>query len=129
MSINCRLKAIHGSNESIYRLESSCARKNCWRRHPCKIYEWWQRNHAIHQNNKQTSLENKEVEPAEVKFVNFLKSRLTYNIFYCFWMFVNKFFTYLICTHLKKWKVLWSEILIILFLHEDDNIGRFSNLH
>ena len=29
-----------------------------------------------------------------VKFVNFLKSRLIFNILYCFWMFVNKIFTY-----------------------------------
>ena len=32
-----------------------------------------------------------------VKFVNFLKSRLIFNIFYCFWMFINKLFTYLTC--------------------------------
>ena len=25
-----------------------------------------------------------------VKFINFLKSRLIFNMFYCFWMFVNK---------------------------------------
>ena len=28
-------------------------------------------------------------------FVNFLKSRLIFILFYCFWMFVNKLFTYL----------------------------------
>ena len=28
------------------------------------------------------------------EFVNFLKSRLIFNIFYCFWMFVNKLFTF-----------------------------------
>ena len=28
-----------------------------------------------------------------VKFVNFLKSSLIFNTFYCFWMFVNKLFT------------------------------------
>ena len=30
-----------------------------------------------------------------MKFINFLKSRLIFNIFYCFWMFVNKLFTYI----------------------------------
>ena len=29
-----------------------------------------------------------------VKFVNFLKSKLIFNTSYCFWMFVNKLFTY-----------------------------------
>ena len=37
-----------------------------------------------------------------VKFVNFLKSRLIFNIVYCFWVFVNKLFTYLTCSYLKK---------------------------
>ena len=37
-----------------------------------------------------------------VKFVNFLKSRLIFNLFYCFWMFVNKLFTYLTCAYLEK---------------------------
>ena len=40
-----------------------------------------------------------------VKFVNFLKSRLIFNIFCCFWMFVNKLFTYLTCTYLKTFNV------------------------
>ena len=31
----------------------------------------------------------------------FLK-KLIFNIFYCFWMFVNKFFTFLVCSYLKK---------------------------
>ena len=35
------------------------------------------------------------------KIVNFLKSRLTFNIFYCFWIFVNKLFTYFTCAYLK----------------------------
>ena len=39
------------------------------------------------------------------KFVNFLKSRLIFNIFYCFWMFVNKLFTYLTWAYLRKQKV------------------------
>ena len=37
-----------------------------------------------------------------VKFVNVLKSRLIFHIFYCFWMFVNKLFTYLMCAYLKS---------------------------
>ena len=37
-----------------------------------------------------------------VKFVNFLKSKLIFNIFYCFGMFVNRLFTYLTCAYLKK---------------------------
>ena len=40
-----------------------------------------------------------------MKFVNFLKSRLIFNIFYCFWMFVNKCFTYVTCAYLRKEKV------------------------
>ena len=36
------------------------------------------------------------------KFVNFLKSRLIFNIFYCLRMFVNKPFKYLTCAYLKK---------------------------
>ena len=39
-----------------------------------------------------------------MKFVNFLKSRLIFSIFYCFWMFVNKRCRYLMCGYLKKWK-------------------------
>ena len=34
-----------------------------------------------------------------VKFL--LKSRLIFILFYCFWMFANKFFTYLMCAYLK----------------------------
>ena len=32
----------------------------------------------------------------------FLKNKLIFNIFYCFWMVVNKLFTYLTYTYLKK---------------------------
>ena len=32
-----------------------------------------------------------------MKLVNFLKSRLVFDIFYCFWMFVNNHFTFLTC--------------------------------
>ena len=38
-----------------------------------------------------------------LKFVNFLKTRLIFNIFYCFWMFLNKLFTYLMRAYLKKY--------------------------
>ena len=37
-----------------------------------------------------------------VKILNCLKSSLILNIFYCFWMFVNKPFTYLTCAYLRK---------------------------
>ena len=36
-----------------------------------------------------------------VKFANFLKSSLIFNIFYC----LNKLFTFLTCAYLKKYKV------------------------
>ena len=38
------------------------------------------------------------------RFANLLKSRLIFNIFYCFWMFVNKLFTYLARVHISKSK-------------------------
>ena len=41
--------------------------------------EWWQRNHAIYQKNKYTSLENKEVEPAQLVQMNIYQSN-TYRI-------------------------------------------------
>ena len=37
-----------------------------------------------------------------MKFVNFLKSRLIFSIFYCFWMFVNKPFTYIMYACIKS---------------------------
>ena len=49
-----------------------------------------------------------------MKFVNFLKSRLICNIFYCCWMFVNKLFTYLTCAYLKEQKGFQCEIFHIL---------------
>ena len=39
-----------------------------------------------------------------VTFVNFLKSRLLFNVFYHFCMFVNKHFIYLRCTYLTQWE-------------------------
>ena len=55
-----------------------------------------------------------------VRFINFLKSRLIFNIFYCFWMLVNKLLTCKVCVNLKS---------STLFSHEDEGIGRSSNLH
>ena len=57
------------------------------------------------------------------------KSRLIFNIIYCFWMFVNKLFAYLVCAYLKKQKMFYSEIINMAFSYEDVDIGRFSNLH
>ena len=37
-----------------------------------------------------------------MKFINFLKSRLIFNIFYCFWMIVNKLFTHIMCAYSKS---------------------------
>ena len=64
-----------------------------------------------------------------VKFAFFLKSRLLFNISYCFCVFVNKNFTYLGCVCLKKWTVLQWETFGILFLGEDKDVGRFSYLN
>ena len=50
------------------------------------------------------------------------------NIFSCFWMTVKKHFTYLICTHFEKYKVLYCEIFATLFSYEDKDISRFLNL-
>ena len=44
-----------------------------------------------------------------MNFVNFWKSRLFLNIFYCSWIFVNRLFTCLTCEYLKKVSVLmWN---------------------
>ena len=64
-----------------------------------------------------------------VKFVFFLKIRLLFNTFCCFSMFGNKHFINLGCIYLKKWAELWWETFGILFLCEDEDIGRFSYLH
>ena len=39
-----------------------CKEVYCWHRHHYNIYEWWQKNHAIYQNNERTSQKNKEKE-------------------------------------------------------------------
>ena len=64
-----------------------------------------------------------------VKFVFFLKVRLLFNIFYCFSMFGNKHFINPGCVYLKKLAELQWETFGILFLCEDEDIGRFSHLH
>ena len=44
-------------------------------------------------------------------------------------MFVNKLFPYLKFVYLEKKKVFICEIFNILVSNEDEDIGRFSNLH
>ena len=51
-------------------------------------------------------------------FVNFLKSRLIFNIFYCFWMFANELFTYLTCAYLKKGALMWNLQYIFSYKEE-----------
>ena len=45
-------------------------------------------------NTLKISYKNNILRYFPMKFVNFLKSRLIFNICYCFWMFINKLFTY-----------------------------------
>ena len=52
----------------------------------------------------------------------FLKSRLIFNLFYRFWMFINKLFTYLTCASLKAWKVFGGT----LFSYEDEVLADFQ---
>ena len=56
-----------------------------------------------------------------VKFVNFFKNRLIFNIFYCFWMFVNKLFTCLTCAYLKSKRCFkdWTQYFCMLFLNSN----------
>ena len=42
---------------------------------------------------------------------------------------VNKLFTYLTCEYLKKQKAFKCKTFNILFSYEDEDIGRFSDLH
>ena len=51
-----------------------------------------------------------------MKFVKFLKNWLIFNIFYCFWMFVNKLFTYITCAYLKKKGILTWNLQYIDFI-------------
>ena len=43
-----------------------------------------------------------------LRFVHFLKSRLIFNIIYCFLMFVNKLFMYLTCANLQHIIFIWK---------------------
>ena len=63
-----------------------------------------------------------------MKFVNFLKRRLIFNICYCFWIFVNKRFTYLTCAYLRKWKVIlmWN-LQHIIFIWRERNWEIFKS--
>ena len=64
-------------------------------------------------------------------FVNFLKSRLIFNIFYCCWIFVNKIFIYF-TFHVRisqKVKDVLMWYLQHIISYEEEDIGRFSNLH
>ena len=51
-----------------------------------------------------------------VKFVNCFKSRLLFNVFYCFWMFVSKLFIYLACAYLRVKGVLMWNLQHIIFI-------------
>ena len=57
-----------------------------------------------------------------------LKSRLLFNMLYCFYMFVNKHFTYLKCVYLKNWSVIMQIYCKIFILQEfqDFHTARFS---
>ena len=44
-------------------------------------------------------------------------------------MFINKLFTYLTCTYLKKEKGFECKIFKILFSYEVEDTDRFPNLH
>ena len=44
-------------------------------------------------------------------------------------MFVNRLFPYLTFAYLENKKIFYGGIFNILFLYEDEDIGRFSNLH
>ena len=60
--------------------------------------------------------------------VNFLESRLIFNIFYCFWMFTNKNFKYLTCTYLKdiKWKKCYKVEISAYYFQVKTKISWFQ---
>ena len=60
-----------------------------------------------------------------VKFTYFLKSRLLFNILYCFCMFVNKHFAYLWCTYLKKWKCYNAQSTLYYFYTKTNLLQDF----
>ena len=51
-----------------------------------------------------------------VKFANLLKNRPVFNIFYCFWMFMNKLFTYHVGISQKVKSVLMWNLQDIFFI-------------
>ena len=51
----------------------------------------------------------------------FLKKK-NCNVFYCFYIFVKKRFTYLRCAYLKGWKLLWCTICVILVFCMKTNV-------
>ena len=53
--------------------------RNCWPRHPCNIYQWWQKNRSVYQSNEWTTFNNKEVEPVEPVQMNIIYQSNTYN--------------------------------------------------
>ena len=61
-----------------------------------------------------------------VKFVNVLKSRRIFNIFYCFWIFVHKLSPAPISKSKRCFNVKSS---IYYFYMEEEDIDRFSNQH
>ena len=60
-----------------------------------------------------------------------LKSRLLFNMLYCFYMFVNKHFTYLKCVYLKNWSVIMQIYCKIFILQDfqDFHFHIFINFH
>ena len=72
MSVTSRLKATKIIGREFQSL--AVQGRNCWRRHPCNIYEWWLKNHAIYQNNELTFLKKKEVEPVQPVLKNIYES-------------------------------------------------------
>ena len=64
-----------------------------------------------------------------VRIVLFTKSRLLFNVFYRFCMFVNKYFAYLKRACLKNWKVLYEQFEWYCFLYGDEFIAEFLYMH
>ena len=67
-----------------------------------------------------------------VEVLNFLKIKLIFNIFYCFWMFVNKLCTYIIshinCAHVSKCKKCFNvKSLTYCFHMEKKILADFQN--
>ena len=75
------------------------------------------------------SYKNNTLSYLRVKFVNFLNSRLIFNIFYCFWMFVNKHFDVYHVHIFQKVKRVMMWNLQQIFSCEGEDIDTFSSLH